>query len=124
MVKLSWKPDAKLNPQPAGLPKQRGSAVVFYETDTVTPLPRYPRGYCVHLSWDGNSFRIRNFIAGQTAAQDGETKATEAYEAGSHHQPCVGDLAVPVTDSTFWLEKLAEMTAAIYQREGWKLGKE
>ena len=124
MVKLNWKPDPKLNPQPAGLPKQRGSAVVFYDADSVKPLPRYPRGYACLLSYDGKSFRLRNFLAGQTAAQDSETSAADVYKAGSYHQPCVGDLAVPYTDKDFWLEKLAKMTEAIYAKEGWKLGKE
>ena len=64
------------------------------------------------------------FSLAATAAQDGETSASDVYEAGSHHEPCVGDLAVPVTDKDFWLEKLAKMTEAIYQKEGWKLGKE
>jgi hypothetical protein len=125
MVKLNWKRDVKLNTEAArGLPKQRGSAVVFFNADTVPPLPRYPKGYCGHFSWDGQSFRLRNFLAGQTAQQDGTISATEVYEAGRFQRPCIGDLHVPYIDADFWKGTLIKMTEEIYAQEGWKLGKE
>jgi hypothetical protein len=124
MVKLNWKKDVKLNTESAGgLPKQRGSAVVFFDSDTVPPLQRYPRGYFLHFSWDGQSFRLRNFLAGQTAAQDANTTAVEVYEAGQFHRLCIGDLYVPYTNADFWKQTLAKMTEEIYAQEGWKLGK-
>jgi hypothetical protein len=122
IMKVKWKQDPKLNPHPAGLPRERGSYVVFF-ADGLMPLPRFPRGYCVHFSWIGKSFRLRNFLAGQSAAQDANTSAADVYAAGRYHQPCVGDLSRSVTDTEFWTAKLAELSEAIYESEGWKLGK-
>jgi hypothetical protein len=86
-------------------------------------LCRFPRGHYCHFSWDGPSFRLRDFLGGKSAAQDSATISRDVYEAGTDHEPCVGDLAVPVTNTEFWIKTLTKKTEAVSANADGNLGR-
>ncbi|HEV7222933.1 MAG TPA: hypothetical protein VGN42_09555 [Pirellulales bacterium] len=104
-------------------PGGRGSMVLFLPVPFLAPAGRYKKGRFVHFSWDGDSFRIRDFIEMAEAMQSKDVTAADIWNKaiGERHK-CTSALRRSVTDSQFWTDALERMTREKYEQENWRIG--
>ncbi len=88
-----------------GVPSPKGSAVLFLDP------PFVDDGRFVHFSWQGENFKIRDFVAGRWRREGPDLRiASDVWRAAKERRLCRGDLRVPVSDAEFWGPKLKELT--------------
>jgi hypothetical protein len=122
-MSLKWKsmkPTSLTEDSP--FPGGRGSVVLFLPVPIVATGTRFKKGRYVHFSWDGESFRIRDFIEMTEAMQSKDVTATDIWnKAVGERKKCTGDLRKSVSDGDFWVQTLERLTQEKYQNENWRI---
>jgi hypothetical protein len=93
------------------LPGKRGRYLLYVGTGIIEPING--RGRYVHVSWSGDAFCIRDFIAGVERREGDDLTIAQVWKRALDRIPATGDLYVPHGDGKFWREKL-EMLTAVY----------
>ena len=87
------------------LPGNRGSYLLCLEEPIVPDGPKW-----VHFSWLGESFCIRDFLAGRERREEPGLTATDVWRAARRHLAARGQYRVPVTSVDQWRELLEQLS--------------
>ncbi len=106
-------PEAQAPP----LPGKRGRYLLYLGAPIIEPIEC--KGRYVHVSWSGESYCLRDYIAG-LELRDGDFAIEDIWRRAVDRIPATGDLYVPHTEGRFWKEKLETLTAVFQSKTGHK----
>ena len=105
-----WQPLRQDAPETTDeLPGKKGTWVLFLEPPLIQPSAG--GGRCVLFSWQGGSFKIRDFI-NKTWRRQGEDlpRAQDVWAKAKRRIACHGELRQSIDDAEFWTATLTALT--------------
>jgi hypothetical protein len=95
-----------MTPAPqGGPPGRKGSYAVLLAPPIIEGQPRF-----CHLSWQGEQWVLRDFIASRLRKNGPDLSLTDIWRAARERVRLVGKLRHSVTDANFWSSVLARMS--------------
>jgi hypothetical protein len=93
------------NPAEDAVPGERGVFAVLLEP----PIVEGSRHFA-HLSWQGESYVLRDYLNGVSRKQGEDLSLTSLWRSARERIPCKGRLRRSVEDHAFWEAELRRLT--------------
>ncbi len=90
------------------LPGKRGRYLLYLGPPIIRAIEG--RGRFVHFSWSGESYCIRDFIAGVERREGTDFTVEQVWRRATDRIPATGDYYRPHSEGKFWRETLDDMT--------------
>jgi hypothetical protein len=93
------------NPSEEGVPGDRGVFAILVEPPIVEGPPHF-----VHLSWQGESYVLRDYLKGVSRKQGKDLDLASVWRSARVRIPCKGRLRRSIDDHAFWEAELRKLT--------------
>jgi hypothetical protein len=93
------------NPSDEGVSGDRGVFAILVEPPIVEGPPHF-----VHLSWQGESYVLRDYLKGVSRKQGKDLDLASLWRSARVRIPCKGRLRRSIEDHAFWEAELQKLT--------------